>query len=109
MFLCLGGNQANFTFASLQARAMPWIENKCIRTFLIFASCIRALTNTASVGNTLYSDVFTPARSQVTSVGLRLPSSAQLRAAGGVCSLYYTLYILIYVSYRDAMAQENKR
>ena len=46
-------------------------------------------------------------RSQVTSGGLHLPSSAQLRAAGGVYCTYCSLYILIMFTYRVAMAQET--
>ena len=47
-------------------------------------------------------------RSQVTSGGLHLPSSAQLRAAGGVYCTYCSLYILIMLTYRVAMAQETR-
>jgi hypothetical protein len=47
-------------------------------------------------------------RSQVTSGGLHLPSSAQLRAAGGVYCTYCSLYILIMFTYRVAMAQEKQ-
>ena len=47
-------------------------------------------------------------RSQVTSGGLHLPSSAQLRAAGGVYCTYCSLYILIMLTYRVAMAQAKQ-